>query len=195
MKAIKAGITILLGVLIVSGCNTGGDKVRRPPREKWLLVSIQASVESMDLENRLATLKGPAGNLVTIEVGDGVKRLDEIAVGDVVTADYYTYLLAEFRDPTPEEEEEPLVILAQSGKAPEGFPPGAAVGAVVRAVVTVEMINESTSDVTIKGPRGKYLTVPVEDPSLLKALKVGEVGVLTYAEALALSLEKVEVEE
>ena len=194
MKTIKAGITILLGVLIVSGCNTGGDEVRRPPRERWLLVSIQASVESLDLESRLATLKGPAGNLVTIEVGEGVERLDEIEIGDVVTADYYTYLLAEFRDPTPEEEEEPFVILAESGKAPEGFPPGAAVGAVVRAVVTVEMINESTSEVTIKGPRGKYLTVPVEDLSLLKELKVGEVGVLTYAEALALSLDKVKVE-
>lgn len=195
MKTTKAGITILLGVLIFSGCNTGGDKVRRPPREKWLLVSIQASVESLDLENRLATLKGPAGNLVTIEVGEDVERLDEIEIGDMVTVDYYTYILAEFRDPTPEEEKDPLVILAESGKAPEGFPPGAAVGAVVQAVVTVEMINESTSEVTIKGPMGKYLTVPVEDPSLLKELKVGEVGVLTYAEAMALSLEKVDVEK
>ena len=195
MKTIKAGITILLAILIFAGCNTGGDKVRRPPREKWLLVSIEASVESLDLENRLVTLKGPAGNLVTIEVDEDVKRLDEVKVGDVVTADYYTYFLAEFRDPSPEEKDEPLVILAEGVKAPEGFPPGAAVGAVVRAVVTIEIINKSTSDVTIKGPRGKYLTVPVEDPSLLKELKVGEVAVLTYAEAVALSLEKVDVEE
>jgi len=90
-----------LGILIFSGCITGGDKVRRPPREKWLLVSIQASVESLDLKNRLVTLKGPAGNLVTIEVSEAVERLDEIEVGDVVTADYYTYLLAVFRDTTP----------------------------------------------------------------------------------------------
>lgn len=195
MKTIKACVTILLGIAIFSGCNTGGDNVRRTPREKWLLVSIQASVESLDLENRLVTLKGPAGNLVTIEVGEDVERLDEIEVGDMVTADYYTYILAEFRDPTPKEKKEPIIVLAKSGKAPKGFPPGAAVGAIVRAVVTVEMINESTSEVTIKGPRGKYLTVPIEDRSFLKELKVGEVGVLTYAEALALSLEKVDVKE
>ena len=98
--------------------------------------------------------------------------------------------MAEFREPTPEEKEEPLVILVGAGKAPEGMDPSATVGAVVQAVVTIEMINHDTKEVTIKGPSGKYLTVPVEDQTLFRQLKVGEIVVLTYAEAMALSLEK-----
>ena len=75
--------------------------------------------------------------------------------------------------------------------APAEKPPGAAAGIVVRAVVTVEVINRGDKLVTIKGPKGKYLTLPVEDMSLLTDLEIGEVVILTYAEAVALSIEKV----
>jgi hypothetical protein len=44
--------------------------------------------------------------------------------------------------------------------------------------------------VTIKGPRGKYMTFPVEDKALLGQLKVGELVIMTYAEAIAVSLVK-----
>ena len=56
---------------------------------------------------------------------------------------------------------------------------------------TIEIINREDKLVTIKGPRGKYVTLPAKDPALLEELKIGEVLVMTYAEALALSLEKV----
>lgn len=165
---------------------------RRPAKEAWMLFTIQAAVESIDLKTREVTLRGPLGNLVTLEAGKRVKRLDEISVGDIVTTDYWTYLKAEFRDPTPEEMSNPLSYLAESGRAPEGMPPGAEVGAIVQAVVTIEAINREERKVTIKGPRGKYVTLPVKDQALLEDLKQGEVGIMTYAEALAISLEKVE---
>jgi hypothetical protein len=47
-------------------------------------------------------------------------------------------------------------------------------------------------EVTIRGPRGKYVTLPVVDGDLLKQLYAADMVVLTYAEALALSLEKSE---
>jgi hypothetical protein len=58
-------------------------------------------------------------------------------------------------------------------------------------VVTIVGINQPGRQVTIKGPRGKYATLPVEDQALLKDMKIGEVGILTDAEAVAFSLEKV----
>lgn len=165
---------------------------RRPTREKWDHVAIQARVESIDLDKREAVLRGPEGNLVTVEADATVKRFDEIKVGDVVNADFWTYIKAEFRDPTPEELKEPLVILEEAEKAPEGMPPGAAVGAIVKAVVTIEIISRPDMVVTVKGPRGNYVTIPVADPILLEQLRVGEVAVLTYGEALALTLRKAE---
>ena len=163
-----------------------------PPKELWSQITIQASIEAIDLESREVTLKGPQGNLVTVEVDNRVKRLSEFRVGDVVTAEYWTYLKAEFREPTSEERNNPLVVLAEGGRAPEGMPPSGAVGAVVKAVVVVDLINRTEGQVTIRGPRGKYMTFQVADQNVINQLKVGDEIIMTYAEALALSLFKVD---
>ena len=193
MRKVKISSILILTVMLVASASLEGvqSKDRQPAKEKWVQVTLKASVKAIDLEKRLVTLKGPDGNLATVEVDKRVKRLNEFKVGDIVSAEYWTYIKAEFRDPTPAEKKEPLVVLAEAGKAPEGMDPAVEVGAVVRAVVIVEMINRPDMQVTIKGPRGKYLTFPVADQTLIEQLKVGEVVILTYAEALALSLEKV----
>jgi len=182
----------LLGLALTSSLVLAQEgQERRPPREMWTQVMVQARVEAIDQVSREATLRGPKGNLVTLVVDERVKRLSEIEVGDIVTAEYWVYMMAEFRNPTAEEKETPLVILAEAGKAPEGMPPGAEVGAVVHAVVTIEIINRPDMEVTVKGPRGNYVSIAVEDQALIERLNVGEVVVMTYAEALALTLEKV----
>jgi hypothetical protein len=192
MLNVKTGLAILLAVSLFVGCAAKKDSVRRPDRERWDQVTLQAEVIAIDYDQRLVTLMGTSGSLVTLEAGNEIKRFDEIEPGDLVTADYLTYLKAEFRDPTPEEEEEPLVIVADAGKAPEGFPPGAAVGAMVKAVVSVVNINAPFREVTVQGPNGNYVAIPDVDPNLIKDLKLGEVGILTYVEAIALTLEKMD---
>jgi len=189
----KLAMAVVLSLFIFS-CKSATDtqmSERRAPREKMEIVKIEAEVKEIDLEGRFVTLEGPMGNLVTLKVGEEVKRLNEIKKGDIVQADYRTYLFSEFRNPTPEEEKNPIVVYADANIASEERPPGAAAGIVVRAVVTVEVINKEGKLVTIKGPKGKYLTLPVEDTSLLEDLEVGEVVILTYAEAVALSIQKV----
>jgi hypothetical protein len=51
-------------------------------------VDLSATVEAVDLKNRNVTLRGPKGNVVTLKVGDHVKRLGEVKVGDTVAARY-----------------------------------------------------------------------------------------------------------
>ncbi len=104
-------------------------------------------------------------------------------------------MLAEFCNPTHEELAEPWVILAEGDNAPEGFDPAAVVCALVKAVVTIEIINRRDMLVTIKGAAENYVTIAVEAHQLIEQLKVGELAILTYAEALALSLEKVNISE
>ncbi|OPY81171.1 MAG: hypothetical protein A4E65_01209 [Syntrophorhabdus sp. PtaU1.Bin153] len=45
---------------------------------------VTAKVEALDYAKRTVTLKGPAGNMRTISVDEGVKRFDNIKVGDEV---------------------------------------------------------------------------------------------------------------
>ncbi len=159
-------------------------------REKSNLVSMAGTVTTLVKDTREITLKGADGELVTVVASDAVKRFDEIAVGDVITFEYYTYMKAEFREPTAEEIAEPLTILAEAGKALEGMDPAAAVGAIVKAIVTIEILNRPNMLATVRGPRGNYLTIQMEDEILIQRLNIGQKVILTYAEAIAVSLEK-----
>ncbi len=159
-------------------------------REKWSLVNLQGMVTEIVKETREITLMGSKGYLVTITASDAVERFDEIAIDDVITFDYWTYMMAEFRQPTAEELAEPLVVIAEGGKAPEGVDPAAVVGAIIKAVVTIEVLNRPNMLATVKGPRGNYMTIEMEDKELITQLHIGQVVILTYAEAIVVSLKK-----
>jgi hypothetical protein len=161
-------------------------------REEAVLVSVTASVESIDLAKREMTLKGPLGNTVTFTVDQRVKRLDEVKVGDLVRADYYVSIAAELRKPTAEEEKTPLVVIDAAAKAPPGTAPAAGGLRRFKVVTTVEGLDRPTETITVKGPGGNYLTARVADPSRLTQLRIGEKIIVTYTEALAISLEKAE---
>lgn len=161
------------------------------PRERVSLEVIQGVVIEIVQETREITLMGPEGNLVTVTAGDAVQRFNEIGVGDVISFEYLTYLMAEFRQPTPEELETPLVVMVEAGKASPEIDPAAELGAIVKAVVTVEVINRPFMSVTIRGPGGNYMTIDVDDQELLKELNIGQIVILTYAEAVAVSLDKI----
>jgi len=159
-------------------------------REEALLVSVTAKVEALDLEKREITLKGPLGNVVTLVADQRVKRLNEVKVGDEVTADYYVALLAELREPTAEEKKNPLTVLDAKAKAPPGTSPAAGGLRMFKVVATVEGLDRPTRSLTLKGPLGNYVTVRARDLDNLQKLRLGDTIVVTYAEALAVSLEK-----
>jgi hypothetical protein len=155
-----------------------------------VLVSITAKIEAIDPAKREVTLKGPLGNTVTVAVDEKVKRLNEFKVGDHVTAEYFVAVAGELREPTAEEKASPLTIQGGAARAPEETAPAAGGLRQIKAVTTVEGIDLPTQTVTLKGPRGKYLTVRAQDPENLKKLRIGDTIVVTYTEALAVSLEK-----
>jgi vancomycin resistance protein YoaR len=160
-------------------------------RHEAELTTLTATVESVDLEKREVTLKGPRGNKVTLEADKSVKRLDEIKPGDLVRASYYQSVAAELREPTAEEKANPLVVEEGAAKAPHTQAPGLGVARRATAVATIESIDRSAQTITVKGPRGRTVTAKVEHPENLEKMQVGQNIVITYTEALALSLEKV----
>ncbi len=186
-------LAVMAIILFSTNAFAQENKERRAPREKSEQVTMQGTVSAINKETREITLMSKEGGLVTLTAGEEIERFDEIAVDDVLQFDYYTYIKAEFREPTAEELAEPLQMMAEGGKAPEGMDPAAVIGAIAKAVVTIEVINRPNMVVTVKGPNGNYVSIPVEDENLITELKIGEVLILTYAEAMAVSLEKISV--
>ena len=186
---------LLLALVLTAGLQRApaADEQNKPiGREEKVLVTITASVEAIDPAKREVTLKGPLGNTVTFTVDKRVKRLDEVKVGDLVRADYYVSFAAEVRKPTAEEAKHPLEVLEAGGKAPEGTDPAAGALRRFKVVTTIEGLDRPTQTVTVKGPMGRYLTARVADLSRLTQVRIGDTVVITYTEALAISLEKAE---
>jgi hypothetical protein len=193
MKSITNNCIYLFVFLLVAQISFAQDtSTKLEDKEKLELVEMQGTITTINKETREISIIGSKGELHTITAGEEVKRFDDIEVGDVVTLDFYEYVKAEFREPTAEELEEPLVVIAEEGKADLDMPPGAAVGAVVKAVVTIQVINLPFMYVNIQGPQGNFTTIQMEDKDLIQKLRVGQVVILTYAEAIAVTLTKAE---
>ncbi|HEX5030129.1 MAG TPA: hypothetical protein VFX78_01565 [Candidatus Eisenbacteria bacterium] len=152
-------------------------------------VHASFSVEAVDVDKRLITLKGPEGNTGVFEVGDQVQRLNEIKAGDTIHADYTVGAVAELREPTPEEKSAPLTEVTGAARGTAEEPPAAGIGRAVRAVASIESLDPATQSATVKGPEGGIVSVHVEDPTVFNSLKVGQPIVVTFAEKLVLSVQ------
>lgn len=154
------------------------------------LLTVTATVESVDVATREVTLKGPEGHLVSFTAGDKVERLNEVKKGDQVTVEYYIGIAGELRPPTEAEKAEPYVVLKDEARAPKSEAPAGAVLHSVRVVATVDALDLTAQTVTLKGPMGRYLTVRVDDPAKLTKAKIGDTVVVVATEGLAVSLVK-----
>jgi hypothetical protein len=190
----KLCATAIVGISLLAQAQNKPSMPRMTTEEE-VLVSVTATVEALNLDKREMTLKGPLGDSVTVTVDPAVKRLNEVKVGDEVTAKYYVSIAAELREPTEAEKKNPLVIGEQLAKAPKGASPAAGGLKVIRVVATVEGLERPTRLLTLKGPRGNYLTVRARDVNRLEKLRLGDTIVVTFTEALAVAVEKAKKEQ
>lgn len=161
-------------------------------KERRQTITTMATVEAIDHDTREMVLKSPTGSMTTVRVGPEVKRLNEIAVGDTIRTDYYISVASELREPTEEEKENPLEVIEGAGRAEADELPAGGVGRQVRVVATVEHLDREAMTATLRGPYGRAMTVRVRDPERMNAASVGDTVVLTYTEALAISVEKID---
>ena len=148
---------------------------------------MTATVESVDLKTRAVTLRGPEGKVMGVKAGEEVKNLPQVKVGDKVVATYYESIAARIVKPGTGQASaaQQAVATAKPGEKPAG-----AMVQQVTVTATVEAIDRNSQHVTLKGQEGKTVDVKVQDPKNLEGVKVGDEVVITYTEALAISVEK-----
>lgn len=175
----------LAGAAQVKENSPPSTKSRSVTKEK--LVIATASVEAVNLKTRIVTLKGADGNLFDLKVGKEARNLPQVKVGDTVTIKYYQALAFEIKKPGTAPEGTSTRVAMERAKAGEK-PYGAAGGKVsVTAVITA--IDKQEQTVSLKGPKGKVVTVKAENPKNLEKIKVGDNVLITYTEAVAISVE------
>lgn len=158
--------------------------------EESAIAQITATVESVDLKNRVATVRTKDGRLVPLKVSPEVKNLKQVKKGDTLELDFVESIEFEVRKPTPEEIELAGVELDAGAVSKKGEKPGAAVISERIDILVVEKVNKKKELVTLRGPQGP-VTVKAKYPDNLKVLKTGDTVVVRSSELLAARIKPV----
>lgn len=151
---------------------------------------VTAIVESVDQTDRTVLLRGPAGGLLTVQVGPDVKNLPQVKPGDRVVIRYREALAAQIAKPG--QSLPPVQESSHKTTAPLGQKPSGTLEHVVQARVQITAVDPKHNRVSFIGPAHIERTAQVLDPDmqrLLRTLKVGDQVDLTYTEAVAIKVE------
>lgn len=146
-----------------------------------------ATVMNIDKAKRIVTLKGPAGKLFDLAVGDEARNFDQIKVGDTVVVEYKEALTLELKKGGMGITESTEQTGADRTAA--GAMPGGAVGRKVTVVANVVAVDSKKHLVALRGPEGHTVDLKVQDPDQLKNIKKGDQVRAVYIEAVAIAVE------
>jgi hypothetical protein len=151
-------------------------------------LKMTATVVSIDMGSRDVSLMDSQGKLHTVTVSDQARNLDQLRVGDKVTAEYTEAISLQLKKHGTADAP-PVSAQVAMARSPKGMKPGGAVGRQVTALATVAAVDSTKQVVTLRGPLGNEYDVQVQDPSQLKAVKKGDEVEVVYTEALAISVQ------
>jgi hypothetical protein len=160
---------------------------KKPSVKKERTTHVTATVEAIDLENRVVTLKGPKGDLFDVIAGPQVKNLPQVKVGDLVNITYYQSIAVRVFKPG-EAPQGGAAAVATEHLAKPGEKPSGIAGANATITATVESISPNKTSVTLKMADGKYKVVKIKEKKNLDNVSVGDEVVITVTETLAVSV-------
>lgn len=168
---------------------TGGTVAASEPGKAAVVraVKVTAKVVAIDKASRTVSLKGPQGDVVDVVAGDDVKNFAQIKVGDFLAVSYVQSLSLELQ----KTKTGASGISAQSAAATAkpGERPAAAAAREVTAIAKVTAVNKKAKTISLKGPRGNTVVLDVQNPEQFKVVKLGDEVLVTYTEAVAISVE------
>ena len=160
----------------------------KPAISTSMAVVVTSQVEAINHETRVVTLSGQDGESVTFTASDEARNLDQVEVGDTVTAEYLQNLTIQVLAAENAEPGAAAVVVAAS--AEEGDMPSMAVIESQVEVFTVEEINIEANTFKLKGADGVVNEFTAHEPENLKKSAVGDVVVMTFTQAVAISVEE-----
>jgi len=150
------------------------------------MVMLTATVDAINHETREVTLRGPEGRTVDIVASEDARNLNQVKVGDIINIEYEQGMSIEVF--AADGAEAGAGGFAAVARPEEGATPAmAAIDAIVVTAV-VEEINLEANTFKLKGPSGEVKEFEARDPENLKKAAVGDLVVITYTEAIAMSL-------
>lgn len=187
--------TVFAILVAVAGCTSTPETTRpTPPVEEEYYgpnfaskkLTVVAIVEAVDLPTRRVTLRGPAGNAETIVVGQEVRNLPQVRVGDRVVVEYYQSLALALT-PAGSGIRKRSDTAATLARARPGEKPAGMVVRTVEVNATVLALDRAAKSVTLRGLK-RTVTLDVSEAVDLNQVNVGDEVQAVYDEALGISV-------
>ena len=156
------------------------------------LMEVTATVDAIDLDNRLITVKGPEGDVVTSQVDPEVQNLDKVQVGDKVHIKYYRAVMQKAEILGEDAKRGATVTDRATATAVVGEMPVGIAGREVEETVEILLVDPYKKAIAFRGTDGQYREISVDAPHLehwLTDLKKGDKVKVVYREALAILVE------
>lgn len=183
---ISVSLMFFFTLVLSSSQVFASDKLKRV-MERKNVEKVAAVVEAINLENRIVTLRSLTRDAsVVMEVGDQVRNLDQVKVGDRVVVEFLEAIAVDLKKGggmTPS-----AGVGGAAARAKLGEKPAAALGGAVEVVATIIGIDADEPSVTLKGPEGEVVEVLVQHPEKLAEVDVGDQVVITYKRAMAVAV-------
>ena len=178
--------SVALSLALMACATTDKQDASRPGIEMSEVATLSATVEAVDYEKRLVTLRGAEGNQMIVKVSEEARNLPQVEVGDTVEVDYYqsVALFAQLPDGEPA-----AAVKTSAARTPLGDKPGGAVSETITMKATVEAIDYDTRMVVLRGPEGNTLTTKVDEQvKRFNEIRLGDEIVVQYTRAFAISV-------
>ena len=177
---------VLISLMACAAQKTGSEK---PGAVATRMVTVKATVEAINYKSRMLTLRGPRGNIVTMQVDERAKNFNQIKVNDLVEADYFESIalyVQKHDGSQPAAGEGTAVSLA-----PLGNKPGVTAVDTMVVKATVIEIDYDARSVVLSIPDGRHVTLTVDkDAPNFGKVKQGDQVITQYTQALAISVRK-----
>jgi Cu/Ag efflux protein CusF len=152
------------------------------------LITASAKVEKVNPDKRELTLKSDKDDKpFTINVPEGVTRLENVKPGDKLRVSFYESVAVSLAKPG---EAQPSMKSSTSTSRTRGTLPGGGVAQQITTNAKITKVAPTKDELTIEGPGGAT-TIKVDDPQVqaqLGRLKVGDRIQTTYTQAMATSI-------
>jgi len=189
MKLFKPSIiAALLSMSTLALAQDDAAPMERPSMSASQSMTVSAVVEAIDHETRIVTVRKADGEELTFTASDEARNLDQVAVGDILIAEYVESIdIQVFANDGMEPE---AAAAAAMARTKEGEMPGFAAMEQTVVTATVEYINIEANTFKLKGPDGSVNEYAARNPENLKRAMVGDLVVITRTDAVAVVVEK-----
>ena len=149
-------------------------------------VTVTATIEAIDRATRTVTLKNPKGESFDVTANEQVQGFDRLKVGDQISATLYEAIAINVRKPgAPAPSGQPTTTVMRKDRVP-----GSETRRQETFTVSVQSVDPSVPSITVKGPRGRIVTMKVANPASVEGLKAGDTVDVTYYQSLLIKADR-----